>query len=110
MWLSGGVLWWWSDSWTFIQTRTWNIPWKKASEIVDKTQGRGKNHAQLIHKWVIDFLRWRDLPLHQLNWKRGSIIDDENVAGEIRTKLTEKAGGDFLKAQDIVKIVASLEM
>jgi hypothetical protein len=55
-------------------------------------------------------LRWRDLPLHQLNWKRGSIIDDENVAGEIRTKLTEKAGGDFLKAQDIVEIVASLEM
>ena len=43
--------------------------WKSASEIVAKMQGRGKNHTRHIREWVLGFLKWRDLPLHQLNQK-----------------------------------------
>src|SRR6267154_3318880 len=56
------------------------------------------------------FLKWGDLPLHQLSWKRGAIIDNEDIAGEIKTSIMEKAGVGFLKAQDIVDIVASPKM
>jgi len=81
--------------------------WRRASEMVAKMQGRGMNHARHIHEWVLGFLRWRDLPLHQLNRKRGMIIEDEDVAEEIRTRMKEKASNGFLKAQDLVEIVAS---
>ena len=55
-------------------------------------------------------MKWRDLPLHQLNQKQGIIIDDEDVAQEIKTRMVEKAKGSFLKAQDLVEIVASPDM
>ena len=84
--------------------------WKRASEIVAETQGRGTHHARSIREWVMGFLRWRDLPLHQLNRKRGTLLDDEDIAGEIKMKLTEKTKGGFLKAQDVVEVVASPNM
>jgi hypothetical protein len=84
--------------------------WRRASEIVAKTEGRGENHVQRICEWVINFLRWRDLPFHQLNRKRGTILDNEDIAGEIKTKMMEKTRGGFLKAQDVVEVVASPEM
>lgn len=84
--------------------------WRRASEIVAKTEGRGENHSRRIREWVIKFLRSRDLPFHQLNRKRGTILDDEDIAGEIKTKMMEKTRGGFLKAQDVVEVVASPEM
>jgi hypothetical protein len=84
--------------------------WKRSSEIVAKMQGHGTNHVRHIHEWVLDFLRWRDLPLHQLNRKRGMIINDKDIAEEMRTQLKEKAGAGFLKTQDVVDVVASLNM
>jgi hypothetical protein len=56
------------------------------------------------------FLRWRDLPVHQLKWKRPTIIDDEDIAGEIKTQMAEKVKGGFLKAKDVVEIIVSLDM
>jgi hypothetical protein len=82
--------------------------WRKASEIVAKTQGRGTNHARHIREWVVGFLRWRDLPFHRLNWKRPTILDDEDVAQEIKMRMMAKGG--FLKAEDVVEIVASPEL
>jgi hypothetical protein len=84
--------------------------WKKSSKIVAKTQGRGTNHARHIREWVMGFMNWRDLPLHQLNRKRGTIIDDEDVAEEIKSRMKKKTKEGFLKAQDIVEIVASPDM
>jgi hypothetical protein len=84
--------------------------WKKSSEIVAKTQGCGTNHARRIREWVAEFLRWKDLPLHQLDRKRGTVIEDEDVAEEIKERMKEKAEKGYLKAQDLVEIVASPEI
>jgi hypothetical protein len=84
--------------------------WMGASEIAAKMQGRGTSYARRIRAWAINFLKWRTLPLHQLNQKRGTIIDDEDIAEELKTRMTEKAGKGFLKAQDVVDVVASPKM
>ena len=44
--------------------RNLEYSWKGASEIVSKMQGHGTNHARCIRKWVLDFLKWGNLPLH----------------------------------------------
>jgi hypothetical protein len=84
--------------------------WTKASEVVAKTQRAGVNHAQCIWKWAIGFLKRGDLPLYQLNWKWATIIDDEDIAEELKMCMMEKGKEGFLKAQDIVDIIASPKM
>jgi hypothetical protein len=85
--------------------------WTKASEIVAKTQGRGTQHgARRVRESVLDFLRWRDLPLHRMDHVRTTILDDEDIAEEIRGRMVERAEKGFLKAQDVVDIVASPEI
>lgn len=84
--------------------------WIKASELVAKTQGRGANHARRIRKWSMGFLKSNDLPFHQLNWKRSTILDDEDIAEEIRARMMVKVTGGFLKAEDVVDIVAGPQM
>jgi hypothetical protein len=84
--------------------------WMQASEIIARTLGRGTNHARHVREWAMAFLRWRDLPLHQLKWKRRMIIDDEDIAEEIKIKLKGKEREGFLKAEDVVDVVASPEM
>ena len=68
------------------------------------------NHARRIREWVIDFLRWRDLPIPRLNQKRRTVLDDEDIAEEMKGRMMEKAARGFLKAEDVVDIVASPEM
>jgi hypothetical protein len=84
--------------------------WIRSSEIVAKTQGHGTSHARRVCEWAVEFLEWGHLPLHQLNRKQGTLVDDEDIAQEIKTRMLEKARGSFLKAQDVVEIVASPEM
>ena len=84
--------------------------WKRASEVVAKTQGSGMNHARCIHKWAMAFLKLRVLPLHQLNKTRGTILDDKDIAGEIKMQMMEKVKRGFLRAKDVMKIVASPKM
>jgi hypothetical protein len=86
---------------------TLNLPWKKASLIVAKSQRRGMNRARRIREWAVAYLRWRDLPLHQMDRKRGTILDDEDIAEEIKAQMRKKGN---LKASDVVEIVASPEM
>src|SRR5712675_821874 len=59
---------------------------------------------------TMGFLRWGDLPLHQLKRKRGTIVDDEDITEEMKTQMVEKTKSGFLKAQDVVEIVASQEI
>ena len=58
--------------------------WRTASKVVSKIQGHGTHHMQCICEWVMDFLRSGDLPLHQLNWKQWTILDDKDLAEEIK--------------------------
>ncbi|KAI0270913.1 hypothetical protein BGY98DRAFT_1100552 [Russula aff. rugulosa BPL654] len=84
--------------------------WIKTSQIVAKMQGRGTDHARHIRDWTMAYLRRRDLSLHQLKWKRPTIVDDEDLAEKIRTQMKEKVEKGFLKAEDVVEIVASPEI
>ena len=84
--------------------------WTRASEVVAKTQGRGTNQARHIREWAIAFLKQRALPLHRLNWRRPILLDDEDIAQELKSRLVEKVGKGFLKAEDVVEVVASQEM
>jgi hypothetical protein len=56
----------------------------------------------------LGFLKSSDLPLHQLNWKQSTIIDNEDLAEEIKTHMMKR--GASLKANDVVEIVTSLDM
>jgi hypothetical protein len=87
-----------------------SLSWKKASVFVSKAQGRGDAHARRIRKWAMAFLKWTDLPFHRLKWKRPTILDDEDVAEKIKSRLAEKAEGGYLKAEDVIEIVASPSM
>ena len=49
-------------------------------------------------------------PIPQLNWKHRTVLNDEDIAKEIKGRMMEKAARGFLKAEDIVDIVASPEM
>lgn len=39
--------------------------WKKASEVVAKTEGCGTNHVQSIQQWVVKFAHTHELPSHR---------------------------------------------
>jgi hypothetical protein len=50
------------------------------------------------------------LPLHRLGQAWWTVLCDEDVAGEIKMKMVEKSKKGFLKAEDVVDLVASPEM
>jgi len=52
-----------------------------------------------IRAWVVGFLKWENLPFHQLGRKRGTLVDDEDIAEEIQVHMKKKAGEGFLKAE-----------
>jgi hypothetical protein len=58
----------------------------------------------------MDFLRWGNLPLHQLGQKQRSILDDKDIAEEIKAQMAENTREGFLKAEDIMDLVASPRM
>ena len=84
--------------------------WKKASLIVATMQDCGPNPVQCICKWVMGFLKWRDLLLHKLDWKQGTVIDEKDIAKAIKEKMKERMRKGFLKAQNLVEIVTSPDM
>lgn len=84
--------------------------WRKASIVVSKAQGHGVKHARNLHQWILNFVRYDQLPLHRYGQTRSSVLDDEDVAQTIQLRLAEKAKEGFIKAIDVVDIVASLEM
>ena len=87
-----------------------NLSWRKSSAIVSKTQGRGDAHARCIREWTLQFLQTGTLPLHRLGQARWTVLRDEDIASEIKTRIMEKSKQGFVKAEDVVDLVASPEM
>ena len=71
-----------------------------------KTQGHGKTHTQHICKWTIQFLH----PLHHLGQVQWIVFHDEDIASKIKLCMVEKFKQEFLRADDLVDLIASLEM
>jgi hypothetical protein len=84
--------------------------WREASLISSKAQGQGVNHAWCIHEWILRYLQHGELPFHWLGQARWTALEDEDVAREIKLKLTEQTKGRFMKASDVVDVVASPEL
>ena len=87
-----------------------NLSWRKTSVLVSKAQGQGDTHARRIREWTVKFLQSRALPLHRLGQARWSVLSDEDIAGEIKLQLIDKAKKGFVKADDLVDLVASPKM
>ena len=87
-----------------------NLSWKKASVVVSKAQGRGDSHARHIREWTVAFLQTKSLPLHRLGQARSTVLHDENIASEIKMEMIEKSKNVYVKAEDLVDLVASPRM
>jgi hypothetical protein len=86
------------------------LSWKESSVMVSKAQGHGNVHARNIHKWTLQFLQTKALPLHRLGQAWWTILSDEDIASEIKLRIVEKSKNGFVKAEDLVDLVASPEM
>jgi hypothetical protein len=84
--------------------------WKKASEVIARSEGRGTSRARSIRQWVVKFLCTRELPGHQHGHTRLSVLNDENIAHQIKEALGEKAKKGFLSATDVMEVVSSPEI
>jgi hypothetical protein len=84
--------------------------WKQASLVVSKSQGHGIYHAQNIRQWIHRFINHGKLPLHRYKGTHSRILEDEDIAMEIQLKLAAHAKNNFIKALDVVEIVASPEI
>ena len=84
--------------------------WKNASLVTSTAQGHGISHARRIREWVLTYLRLGELPLHRLGQAKWMPLEDEDIAREIKLQLTENVKGQYLKASDVVEVVASMEI
>ena len=84
--------------------------WRQASLVVSKSQGHGTYHAQNIRQWIHRFINYGKLPLHRYKGTHSRILEDEDIAMEIQLKLAMRAKNNFIKALDVVEIVASPEI
>jgi hypothetical protein len=84
--------------------------WRGASLVSSKVQGHGITHARRIREWILAYMLHDKLPLHRLGQTRWTALEDEDIAWEIKLRLTEKAKGRHLKAADVVDVVASPEV
>ena len=55
------------------------------------------------------YLRDNELPLHRLGQARWTPLEDEDIVQDIKLKLAERAKGRYMKASDVVDVVASPE-
>ncbi len=84
-----------------------DLSWRKASAVVSKTQGHGDTHAQCIREWTTKFLQTGTLPLHRLGQAWWTVLHDEDIANEIKLHIVGKSRKGFVRAEDIVNLVAS---
>ena len=89
---------------------TLGYTWMRASEVAAKLEGRGTSHARTTRHWVLNFAHSRDLPTHKLGRTQLTLLDDEDIASELKLALSEKLKDGFLTASDVVDIVSSPEM
>ena len=84
--------------------------WRQASVVVAKWQGKGVCHAKTIRQWIHQFINHGKLPIHHNKGSQSTILEDEDIALEIQLKLAEHAKDKYIKALDVVEIVASQEI
>jgi hypothetical protein len=87
-----------------------SLSWRKTSVVVSKAQGCGHTHARRIREWVGEFLQSGVLPHHRLRQARWTVLNDEDIASEIKMRMVEKAKKGFLKAEDVVDLVEGPEI
>jgi hypothetical protein len=80
--------------------------WIDASVLISKSQGRGLTHARNLRQWSLAYLRSRQLPLHQYGQAHWTILTNKDIAEILQSKVMEIAKKGYLKASDIVDIVA----
>jgi hypothetical protein len=56
------------------------------------------------------FLQFDELPFHHRGQTRWTALEDEDIAQEIKLKLAEHVKGTYLKADDVVDVVAGPEI
>jgi hypothetical protein len=56
------------------------------------------------------YLQHKELPLHRIGQTRWTALEDEDIAQEIKLKLAENIKGHYLKADNVVDVVASPEI
>ncbi|KAH9020181.1 hypothetical protein EDB85DRAFT_2153229 [Lactarius pseudohatsudake] len=80
--------------------------WRRASEIVSKIEGKGMNHARMLRRWILEFVRSGDIPQPQYSHSRWTVLDDEDVSQFIQLQIMAHTKGRYLTASDIVEVVA----
>jgi hypothetical protein len=58
----------------------------------------------------VRFLQTDALPSHCLGQARWTVLSNEDIASEIKSRIVEKSKEGFVKAEDVVDLVASREM
>jgi hypothetical protein len=84
--------------------------WKKALQVVAKSEGRRTNHVRSIRQWVVRFMHTKELPSHKHGQTRLCVLNDENITHAIKEALGERAKNGFISATDIMEVVASPEI
>ena len=84
--------------------------WRNASIVVAKAQGQGTTHACNLRKWILNFIRYEELPVHCYNQSRWTVLEDEDISRSLQIRLGECAKRGYIKAADVVAIVESPEM
>ena len=84
--------------------------WKNASLVTSKAQGHGVKHARHIREWALNYIQCGELPLHCLGRTKWTVFENEDITREMELRLTENITGKYLKASDVVDIVASPEI
>ena len=89
---------------------TLHYTWRRASEVASRSEGHGTNRARTVRRWVMNFVRTQELPTHQLGRAKQTVLDDEDIAHDLKLGLNERAKSGFVTASDVVDIVSSPEM
>jgi hypothetical protein len=85
--------------------------WMQCSELAAKAAGKGSvNHARNLRKWVVAYMRHGELPLNRYGRFNTSILADEDLAQQIHLHLTGIAKDGYVRAQDVVDVMATPEM
>lgn len=87
-----------------------NMTWKRASFFISRIQGHKKAHAWHFCKWTLKFLQARNLPHHCLGQAQWTVLSDKDIASEMKLQIVEKSKKGFMKAEDILNLVASSKM
>ena len=65
--------------------------WRKASLVVAKARDQGITHARNLRKWILDFIRSDQLPLHRYGQLKWSVLEDEDISQSLQLQLSDHA-------------------